>query len=274
VPQQHHGWFRLLLGHAVLIQVVTFLLRPAISYRALELGVPATWLGIISGSFAVAPLVLAIPSGRMTDRRGERPMMVLGSGLVLVAALVLLLWGDTLTVLMVSSAVLGSGHLLSVVGEQSLVANRIPAGRHDTAFGRYTFAAALGQTMGPGLIALVGGSGTFPDARSVFGAAVVAAALFVVISAFIPGSPRQSATGAAPSNLGRVLRLPGLGQALFTSSIVLAAVDITLCTCPPSGPTAASRPASSGCCCCCGPPSPWCRAWVSAASPPGWAGDG
>lgn len=240
---RRHGWFYLLLGHAVLIQVVTFLLRPAISYRALELGVPASWLGIISGSFAVAPLVLAIPSGRLTDRRGERPMMVLGSGLVLVAALVLLLWAHSLTVLMISSAVLGSGHLLSVVGEQSLVANQTPPGRHDTAFGRYTFAAALGQTIGPGLIALFGGSGTFPDATSVFRAAVVAAALFVAVTVFIPGSPRQPETGTATTRIGTVLRLPGLLQALFTSSIVLAAVDITLVYLPAVG---ADRGLSSG----------------------------
>jgi len=243
VRRERPGWFYLLLGHAVLIQVVTFLLRPAISYRALELGVPASWLGIISGSFAVAPLVLAIPSGRLTDRRGERPLMVLGSGLVLGAALVLLFRGGTLTVLMVSSAVLGSGHLLSVVGEQSLVANRTAVGRHDTAFGRYTFAAAAGQAIGPGLIAIFGGSGTFPDARSVFRAAVVAAALFVVITMFIPGSPRQSAAGTAPTRLGTVLRLPGLLQALFTSSIVLAAVDITLVYLPAVG---ADRGLSSG----------------------------
>jgi hypothetical protein len=34
-----------LLVHTVLVQTVTFLLRPATSYRALELGVEPAWLG-------------------------------------------------------------------------------------------------------------------------------------------------------------------------------------------------------------------------------------
>jgi hypothetical protein len=43
-------WF--LLAHSALTQVVTFVLRPATSYRALELDVPASWLGVLSGTFA------------------------------------------------------------------------------------------------------------------------------------------------------------------------------------------------------------------------------
>jgi hypothetical protein len=36
-----------------------FVLRPTGTYRALELGVPTAWLGVLSASFAVAPLLLA-----------------------------------------------------------------------------------------------------------------------------------------------------------------------------------------------------------------------
>ena len=56
-----------LLLHSVLVQAVTFVMRPTSTYRALELGVPATWLGVLSASFAIAPLVLAVPSGQSVE---------------------------------------------------------------------------------------------------------------------------------------------------------------------------------------------------------------
>jgi MFS family permease len=68
-----------LLAHSVLTQVITFMLRPTAAYRALELGIPTMWLGVLSASFALAPLVLAIPTGRVVDRFGERGVMVAGA---------------------------------------------------------------------------------------------------------------------------------------------------------------------------------------------------
>ena len=62
----------LLLVHSALTQVVTFVLRPTTAYRAIELDVPAAWLGALTASFAVVPLLLAVPSGQATDRFGER----------------------------------------------------------------------------------------------------------------------------------------------------------------------------------------------------------
>jgi hypothetical protein len=47
----------LLLLHSAIAQVVTFVLRPTSAYRALELDVPAAWLGALTASFAVVPLV-------------------------------------------------------------------------------------------------------------------------------------------------------------------------------------------------------------------------
>src|SRR3712207_9489876 len=65
----------LLRAHSALTQVVTFVLRPTTAYRAIELDVPTAWLGALTASFAVVPLVLAVPSGQATDRFGERRVM-------------------------------------------------------------------------------------------------------------------------------------------------------------------------------------------------------
>lgn len=64
-----------LLLHSALIQAITFLVRPAATYRALELDVPAFALGVLAASYAVFPLLLALPIGNLVDRLGERRLM-------------------------------------------------------------------------------------------------------------------------------------------------------------------------------------------------------
>ncbi|MDX6739638.1 MFS transporter [Actinocorallia sp. A-T 12471] len=234
-----------LLGHAVLIQLVTFVLRPTMSYRALELDVPAAALGVLAASFAFAPLVLALPVGQLTDRIGERRIVLAGAACVAAAALVFTFLGDGLAGLLCGSVLLGVGHLGCVVGQQALVANTSARGGYDTAFGHYTFAASLGQSLGPTLILLFGGDQQIPHTDRIFTACVGAAALLVVLSFALPDT-RRTASAAKTGDEGgfrELVRLPGLVRALTTSCIVIAAVDITLAYLPALG---AERGLASG----------------------------
>jgi MFS family permease len=225
----------LLLAHTVLVQVVTFVLRPTSTYRALELGVPATWLGVLSACFAVAPLILAVPSGHAVDRFGERRVMLLGAVLVIAAAATFALLGGGVPGLVAGSVLLGVGHLCSVVGEQALVANATPAGRHDTAFGYYTFAASLGQAVGPGLILLFGGSRPIPATQTIFVCALGIAVTLLGVTLTLRSSVRTPAAAAETGGMQTLLRRPGLVRALTVSCVVLAAVDITLVYLPALG---------------------------------------
>lgn len=226
----------LLLLHSALTQIVTFALRPTSAYRAIELDVPAAWLGALTASFAVVPLLLAVPSGQATDRFGERRVMLVGAALIAASGAVFLSeWGGAVGVVL-GSVVLGTGHLFSVVGQQAAVANTAGPGRFDTAFGYYTFAASLGQAIGPALITLLGGSGALPDTRPIFAVATVLGVVLVGCTAVlrIP-TAGQGATAAETGGMRTLLRLPGLVRALLISCIVLAAVDITLVYLPALG---------------------------------------
>lgn len=226
----------LLLLHSALIQVVTFVLRPTSAYRAIELDVPAAWLGALTASFAVVPLLLAVPSGQATDRFGERRVMLVGSGLVLLSGAVFLTERGGAAGLVLGSVVLGTGHLLSVVGQQAAVADTAGPGRFDTAFGYYTFAASLGQAVGPALITLIGGSGALPETRPIFLAATVLAGLLVACTVVLRIPPAEHRTAAREQGgMGALLRVPGLLRALVVSCVVLAAVDITLVYLPALG---------------------------------------
>jgi MFS family permease len=226
----------LLLVHSALTQVVTFVLRPTSAYRAIELDVPAAWLGALTASFAVVPLLLAVPSGQATDRFGERRVMIIGSVLIAASgALFLTEWGGAAG-LVLGSVVLGTGHLFSVVGQQAAVANTAGPGRFDTAFGYYTFAASLGQAVGPGLITLLGGSGELPDSRPIFAVATGLGVLLIGCTAVLRIPTREhDATAAETGGMRTLLRLPGLVRALVISCVVLSAVDISLVYLPALG---------------------------------------
>ncbi|MFE9693888.1 MFS transporter [Micromonospora sp. NPDC005806] len=227
----------LLLAHTIVVQAVTFMLRPASAYRALELDVPGAWLGVLGASFAVVPLVLAVPSGHAVDRFGERRIALAGSALLAAAGLGFVLFADSVAGLVVASMALGTAHLCAVVAQQALVANRTPAHRYDAAFGYYTFAASLGQALGPGLIILFGGDRPIPDTRAIFlGATAVAVPLLVVALFLRPsGHHREAADGPGTGGMRDLLRQPGLVRALTVSCVVLAAVDISLVYLPALG---------------------------------------
>jgi MFS family permease len=222
-------------------------LRPAATYQALNLAVPAAWLGVLGAAFAVVPLVLAVPSGQAVDRFGERRIIVTGSALLIVAGVCFALLGQSVLGLVLASMVLGTGHLCSVVGQQALVANSTPAHRYDSAFGFYTFAASLGQAVGPGLIVLFGGHNTIPDTRKIFVAAVLIALPLLAAAVFLRPSPRHApGTERSTGGIRTLLRQQGLVRALTVICIVLAAVDITLVYLPALGAERGIAAASIG----------------------------
>ncbi|MET4622257.1 MFS family permease [Arthrobacter sp. 2762] len=229
-----------LLLHSALIQAVTFLVRPAATYRALELDVPAFALGVLAASYAVFPLLLALPIGSLVDRLGERRLMAVGSAVVLACSAFLLFWGTSVAALIAGTALLGAGQLACVVGQQAVVANNAESTRLDSAFGYLTFAASLGQALGPLAISLVSGASVRPNTQAIFilsvGMSLVLFLATFVVSSRVSGRKRvakgaQRSKGSAVS----LLKTPGVVRALATSATVLAVVDLTVVYLPALG---------------------------------------
>ncbi|MCT9870770.1 MFS transporter [Paenarthrobacter aurescens] len=227
-----------LLVHSALIQAVTFLVRPATTYRALELDVPGFALGLLAASYAVFPLLLALPIGGLVDRLGERRLMAIGSAVVLGCSAFLLFWGTSVPALVAGTALLGAGQLACVVGQQAVVANNAASSRLDSAFGYLTFAASLGQALGPLAISVVGGASVRPNTQAIFLLAT-AMSLVLFLTTFVISSKvsrgRRTAKGATKGSAAALLRTPGVVRALATSATVLAVVDLTVVYLPALG---------------------------------------
>lgn len=224
----------LLLVHAVCVQLVSYGLRPAISYEILELGLDAAWLGIAATAFALPPLLLALPSGRLVDRLGERGMLVGGGVMLAAASIVAVCFAESALGLILATALLGLGVLFSVVGEQTWVMRGAADTRLDSTFGVYTFATSAGQMLGP-LLLLLPAPSDAPPLWLVALATTVLAVFVLLLSTGIrsvtiardPRADEESRTGVV-----HLLRRPGVFSALVASSIVLTSLDIVIAYLP------------------------------------------
>lgn len=228
-------WPWTLLLHAVLLQLSTYVVRPTAAYRALELGIDPAYLGLIAASFAVLPLLVSVLVGRLADSGRESSILIVGAVLMVVAGIGLLLWSDSLLLLLGWNVLMGLGHLMSVLGEQSTVA-RSGDGRLDSAFGAYTFAGSIGQSLGPMLLVLFGGGQLIPNTGLLFGAYLAAAALLLVVTVVLVARTRRRTTSV---KIGRVQQIPlrdalrvptdarrRLLGAMGVSMMVLGAIDL------------------------------------------------
>lgn len=236
-PHGSRAAIGIVIAHAVLIQVITFALRPGLAYAVLDSSDVAALLGVLSAGFAIPALLLALPSGQFVDRLGERVAAILGSVLVVAAAVVALLSRGSFVMVLLATVLLGCGHLLSVVSEQTLVANQAQSGRMDATFGRYTLAASAGQVLGPLLLAIPGDNPATPPLTILFAVCVGLGLLLGLTSVLIQRTP--SAGSPAPSGIlssaGSLLSTKGVPRALLASSIALSTVDITLLYWPALG---------------------------------------
>jgi MFS family permease len=249
------GWLGRILVTLVLTQAATFLARPVTSYRALALGADERVIGLITASFAVIPLLVAVPLGRVTDRR--RPVGMLAAGVVLLAASYLLLGlAGSLAELALWSALLGLGHLALILAAQSLIAQQSDDRQHDRDFGLMAAAVSLGQLIGPVLGGLVLSAGAGPDG-SLEGATtrafLVAAGLATLALPACFGTGTAAGSGRDPgAEAGRpmratdIVRAPGVPAGMFASAAILAAVDIITAYLPVIGERNGIGPAVVG----------------------------
>jgi MFS family permease len=225
---------------AACVQAATFAARPMVSYRAIEIGAGNLGIGLITAGFAVLPLFAAVRVGRWVDASGERGAALLGAALIAVSALALVP-ARSLWVLVLLNALFGLGHLLSIVAQQAIIANRVAAGGHDRAYARFTVFNSLGQLIGPPAAALVAGAGlsASPDGADVAPALAVGAA-FGVLAGLASlrvggGRPVRGRDGDTRFPLRGTLRQEGMWQALVTSLATVSTIDVVLAYLPAWG---------------------------------------
>lgn len=225
------GWANKLLFSSAITQGAIYVIRPMMTYRALELNATAATIGFIAAIYALFPVLLALTFGRMVGRVGEGRFVIFGTFFIGVSAAILL-FADSLAILAIGAALSGLAHLACMVGGQTMVALKSPTDKYEEHFGRYTFSASLGQMLGPILATLVAGStGVIPKSTSAaFALALALSALAMVpVISWRNDAPtviaRRDETGTlrAATNL---LKKPGMFAAVFMSLAISSTADI------------------------------------------------
>src|SRR6266700_631229 len=173
------------LAHVTLHQTLILIVRITTSYRALELGLPVVWLGIIATGFAVIPVFTALRVGRWIDRGNDARAAWLGSALVFVACVGFWAWPQSAMHLLGFSVLLGFGHMFCMAGHQMLAVRAGGRRSRETALGYYMVAASVGQGLGPFVVGWLGGSAALPPTRLLFAISLAVAAASVIVAVLI-----------------------------------------------------------------------------------------
>lgn len=237
---QSKSWMVTTLFNSVAIQASTYLARPMISYKLLELHSSSFTIGAFGALYALFPLILAIPLGRWINQLGEGRFIAIGTSAIVLSTWLLGISQSRIAMVFLVAS-LGTAQLLCMAGAQALFANRTPRGSYENYFGYYTFSAALGQLVGPLIGASVSGSGgILPKSTShaFFASALIASLGIIPLLIKMPMRPTfdlSAKSSRESASLIRLLSNPGMLTAMFASLAVSSTVDVLVVFLPVFG---------------------------------------
>lgn len=223
-------WLLLVLLNSGFIQAGVYVVRPMITYRAVDLGADAVLVGLVGSAFAVAPLIFAILMGKWVDRGRAGTALVVGSAIALLVTLGLI-FVETLSFLFIAMPLLGIGHLFAMLGGQTMIANRSADPKYERNFGLLTFYASVGHAIGPffgGVLADRGGTEVDVNAALWFAIALFVGAVLSVVGLFAKTEMAKGDLDLNANAVRRVLSVKGYKSAIFVAGSSTAVVDVML----------------------------------------------
>ena len=224
-------WAKPLLLSSTLTQATIYVLRPMITYRAIELDANAAQVGLIAALYALFPIILALQFGSWVGKLGEAKFVIYGTVAMMFTSAALI-FSNSLVTLAIATAVAGLAHLACMVGGQSMVALRAPRQSYDRYFGFYTFSASVGHMLGPIIASVVAGSnGALPKSTSnafLLGVVLTIIALVPVIrwrneKPTVEGKENSEGTIKAAVSL---VKRPGIMAAIYISLAISSVADV------------------------------------------------
>lgn len=198
--------------------------RVAVALFAVDQGATPFVVGTVVSLYALIPIVLALPAGRMTDRLGFKIPMVFGTSGVCVALLVPAIW-PSLTVLYFTASLLGVSFMAFQIATQTLAGAIAKPSERARNFNLISLGFASANFLSPLLTGFmideIGYARTFFMLALPLVPAIVISALG---SRWLPDALGEPApAGGAASDL---LRIRPLRNALVASAIVSSAWDL------------------------------------------------
>ena len=216
------------LIHAFVAQIVTVITRIDTSYRAIELGVPVVWYGLINSGYALLPIFLAVPVGRYLDRGNDARVVWLGSAIALVSNIGFWAWGHSGVNLLLFAVIGGIGHLLLMAGHQGMTLRCTGPKSRESIIGTYMVVLSIGQMLAPIYIAWTAGSAKLPPTQLLFEVALGVAILALALSFALRPAPPAEKTAAErkPVPVMDLVRTKGLIVVIIASVVTVTSFDL------------------------------------------------
>lgn len=197
--------------------------RPLTSLFATHLGATEAQIGLITACFSLAPLFLAIITGRLIDRVGEKLPILLGVSGIGLSLLMIYLW-PTLPMVYLAQLLIGGFHFLAFVALQNRVASSATAAERSKAVASFGLFASLGSMIGPLAGGYVAENFGFAPAYLLF--AISALLPFLITMFVIPWGTQKVPQDDQKHSWKELLGIRGLKEAMVVSMIILVAMDI------------------------------------------------
>jgi MFS family permease len=132
---------------------------------------------------------------------------------------------------MLAMPTLGMGHLLIMVGGQTMIANRSASSAYEKNFGLLTFYASAGHAIGPfvgGYLADSGEATVNANAAFLFALALFVAAVIGTLALSTKKENPKPTKNLELDKVTQVLAIPTFKSAMFVASATTAVVDVVL----------------------------------------------
>ncbi len=196
-----------------------------VSLSALELDASAFTVGVIAAMFAVFPLLLAVPAGRIADRIGVRQPILLGS-ICLSAGLALPAVYGGFAALLLCPALVGLGHVFFHVSVHAAVGSLGKRADRARNFSVFSLGASIAALIGPSLAGLsIDTIGYRPAYLALAGISGLVALLVVLFPRAMPGHAERDEAPQGGSTFA-LLRDGALRNTLIMSGVTLTGIEL------------------------------------------------
>lgn len=183
VPRKVQRLAVITLVTTIVLDFIGFgMILPVLPYFAEDYGASATEVTLLSALFSVSQFIMAPVLGRLSDRHGRRPIMLVSVAGATVAPLVLGL-AESLIVIFIARLVSGASKS-NISTAQAAIADMVPATERAKYMGLTGAAIGIGFVLGPtfgGMLAM-GGDVRVPF----FASALLSAVNFVMVWRWLP----------------------------------------------------------------------------------------
>jgi DHA1 family inner membrane transport protein len=200
-------------GYGLSLNALTSFLVPL---RAVDLGVPLGWIGVLVGVRSIAETLLSVPLGRWMDRVGTRTAFIAGAAATATLG-VGYYFANGVAVLFLLQLLIGASRPLGWVGGQSYVAGMSKGADRVRDAGRLSFVANVFQIITPLLAGIaVEGQST----RFAFLLIAGHGLFFLLIGLQVPrlaSEPKGGGGGEAPARARtrELVAVPAIRAAMF-----------------------------------------------------------